>query len=275
MLKLGDKGIAVIELQEFLNTQGANLKVDGDFGKLTQTAVINYQIAHKMPVTGRIELTTNSDEKRIVSDFLSPTQYVGSKSAKRGVCLHHTASGGDARAVRRVWDGDNRGRVATHFIVGSDGLILQAIPLDNWAYHIAMGRMGFGASHNNMINGGYIGIEICNWGYLEQKKGKFYNYLDKEVPSNEAVKLDKPFRHYEYWHKYTDKQVDSVRWLLGYLRDKFGFEYENKLPLNEWWLELSFSAMRGERVLTTHTNFEVGKWDCSPQENFFKMVKNL
>ena len=270
MLKLGDKGIAVIELQKMLNKNGANLLVDGDFGAKTEAALKAYQQKQGLSVTGRYEPLHN----RIVPDFLKSGQYVNSKSQKKGVCLHHTASGGDARAVRRVWDGDNRGRVATHFIIGSDGLILQTMPLENWAYHIAMSRMGFSSGHNNMINSSYIGIEICNWGYLEEKNGRFYNYLDREVPPSEAVRLDKPFRKYQYWHKYTDEQVESVQYLLKYLTDAFGFIYEKDIPLNEWWLELSFDAMRGDRVLTTHTNFEVGKWDCSPQPNFFKMVNN-
>lgn len=276
-MKIGDKGLQVMELQRFLNSQGASprLLIDGDFGNLTRNAVIEYQRKNGLPITGEMELQSNPTQGKIIEHFLPSNEYVNSKSTKKGVCLHHTASNGNPYNVPRVWDGDNRGRVSTHFVVGADGTILQCIPLENWAYHIAMGRMGYDAAHNNKINSQYIGIEICNWGYLEPDgKGNFKNYTGGIVPIDEVVKLDKPFRHYQYWHKYTEQQVASVKWLLGYLQGVFGFKYETEkdIPYNEWWLELSFAALRGERVLTTHTNFEVGKWDCSPQPNFFKML---
>ena len=106
------------------------------------------------------------------------------------------------------------------------------------------------------------------------KGGKYYNYVGGVVPESEVVKLDKPFRGFLYWHKYTDKQVESVRSLLSKLSDKFGFKYETEqeIPHNHQWLDLSWDAMACKRVLTTHTNFEYGKFDCSPQPNFFKML---
>ncbi|AEV33905.1 putative peptidoglycan-binding domain-containing protein [Owenweeksia hongkongensis DSM 17368] len=45
-LKLGDKGEEVKVLQQMLNLQGANLKIDGDFGKGTKAAVIQFQYTH-------------------------------------------------------------------------------------------------------------------------------------------------------------------------------------------------------------------------------------
>jgi hypothetical protein len=52
IIKIGDVGSAVIELQEKLNTFGYNLIVDGDFGKATQTAVISFQQSRGLMADG-------------------------------------------------------------------------------------------------------------------------------------------------------------------------------------------------------------------------------
>ena len=45
-LKPGDQGHEVKVLQQMLNVHGENLKVDGDYGKLTKAAVIRFQSTH-------------------------------------------------------------------------------------------------------------------------------------------------------------------------------------------------------------------------------------
>src|SRR5690606_18752926 len=45
-LKLGDKGEEVKVLQQMLNLHGAHLTIDGDFGKSTKAAVIQFQYTH-------------------------------------------------------------------------------------------------------------------------------------------------------------------------------------------------------------------------------------
>lgn len=59
-----------------------------------------------------------------------------------------------------------------------------------------------------------IGIEVCNWGMLKEKDGKFYNYVNRIVDSSEVTELDNPFKGHKFWHKYTDKQIDSLKILL-------------------------------------------------------------
>lgn len=51
-LKKGDSGDSVKELQTLLNQNGANLKVDGIYGKGTQSAVINYQKSQGLTADG-------------------------------------------------------------------------------------------------------------------------------------------------------------------------------------------------------------------------------
>jgi len=51
-IRWGSRGAAVSELQQFLNSQGYSLAVDGIFGALTESAVIGYQSANGLLVDG-------------------------------------------------------------------------------------------------------------------------------------------------------------------------------------------------------------------------------
>ncbi len=51
-LKLGDKGEAVKELQRLLINKNYKLTPDGDFGKMTETAVKDFQKKNQLTVDG-------------------------------------------------------------------------------------------------------------------------------------------------------------------------------------------------------------------------------
>ncbi|KAM3093322.1 peptidoglycan-binding protein [Phormidesmis sp. 146-12] len=52
MLRQGDSGAAVTELQQLLNAKGANIAVDGDFGDATRAAVVKFQQQNRIAVDG-------------------------------------------------------------------------------------------------------------------------------------------------------------------------------------------------------------------------------
>jgi peptidoglycan DL-endopeptidase CwlO len=56
--KLGATGWTVTQLQQDLNRHGAGLSVDGGFGPSTDLAVRAWQKAHKIPVTGVVDVAT-------------------------------------------------------------------------------------------------------------------------------------------------------------------------------------------------------------------------
>jgi hypothetical protein len=58
LLKRGDKGDMVVWAQEHLITAGAELPVNGIFGKLTRAAVVAFQEEHGLEVDGRIGTET-------------------------------------------------------------------------------------------------------------------------------------------------------------------------------------------------------------------------
>lgn len=57
-VKSGDKGSCVKDLQRRLNTKGAKLSVDGDFGSKTKTAVVSYQRKNRLTADGIVGLQT-------------------------------------------------------------------------------------------------------------------------------------------------------------------------------------------------------------------------
>ena len=58
VLEYGAKGNAVKALQALLNCHGQHLEVDGDFGNLTQTALIIYQDQKGLPANGTADSLT-------------------------------------------------------------------------------------------------------------------------------------------------------------------------------------------------------------------------
>jgi N-acetyl-anhydromuramyl-L-alanine amidase AmpD len=280
MLKIGQKSDAVAKLQATLNAvNSAGLTVDGDFGKKTEAALKAYQKQQKSPETGELDAETEAILYPIVLScatpyFLPRGEYVHKVAQKIGVCLHHTAGNEKAENVVHSWKGDSRKRVATHFVVGANGQILQCLPLQCSAYHIAMGRVGMD-NINAAINAGYIGIEICNWGVLTEKNGKFYTYTDHELPADQVEAMPN-MRGYKYTHKYTAQQIVAVRKILTELKSIYGWEYEQFTPEN-FVFDVMPKAQQGKQVLTTHVNFEGwgNKFDCTPQDAFWKMIKDI
>jgi len=133
-------------------------------------------------------------------------------------------------------DGSLR-RIAVSFVIGGkstrdddsswDGVIVRCFPESQWAWHL-------GAKETNgMFDKISVGIEICNYGPLTKSKtGQFMTHVNTVVPEEQVVALDKPFRGYSYYHKYTDNQLSSLRELLLYLSGRFGINL--KLGLQEW-----------------------------------------
>lgn len=60
ILKKGDSGLAVRDLQKRLNQHGATLTVDGWYAEETEKAVIAFQLKHNLPPVGQVGPRTNA-----------------------------------------------------------------------------------------------------------------------------------------------------------------------------------------------------------------------
>ena len=186
--------------------------------------------------------------------------------------MHHTAGGGNAEAVSRYWNG-NTERIATAFIIGADGLIVQCFSSKHWSWHLGVGQKEFkaqGVPYKN-LNKTSVGIEVCNWGYLKEKNGKFYNYVNAPVPESMVTTLDEPYKGYKHWYKYTDAQIESTRQLVVYLCETYDIPKDYRAEI----FGLDVEAFKNTKGIYTHNSVRKDKSDIYPCPRMIEMLKNL
>jgi N-acetyl-anhydromuramyl-L-alanine amidase AmpD len=196
--------------------------------------------------------------------ILNNDQYFREKTFKNQIVLHHTAGGSNAENVIHGWN-FNPERIGTAFIIDNKGEVFKAFDPEFWAYHL-----GLKTAENGKLNKASIGIEVCNWGQLIKKQDKYFNYLNKEVPESEVVQIKK-FRGFEFYHKYNDAQIESLRKLILELCAKF----EIKKNYNSDMWDISQNALTGVNGIYTHVSYRTDKNDMSPQINLIEMLKSL
>ena len=306
LLKKGDKGPEVVRLQKILN-----VIPDGKFGPQTEKAVMRFQLEKKLKVDGivgtqtwhMLALTKSSGEaidedsditsqhfetnydQLIHKYYLDKDEYLPRKGKNEYCFLHHTAGRENPYRVVDHWNKDIRGRVATEFVIGGqshkggtseyDGIVVQAFPESGYGWHI--GKTGSG--HMNRHS---IGIEICSAGCLTEDMGSYYTYFKSSVSEDQVIKLDSPFRKYQYWHKYSDRQIMEVEKLLRYIAERD--EIDMRLGLQQWIkklgpkraFEFQEDAYYGKvKGLLSHTNVRRDKMDCYPDERLVEVILKL
>lgn len=202
------------------------------------------------------------------------TQYSAGPVKKSQIYLHHTAGNPNGEGVFNWW-ASNPERVATCVAISgpgsTDGQIVQGFHSSNWAYHLGV-RPGtfrnFGLSPKNLDKFS-IGIEICNWGQLSERNGKFYNYVGGEV--TDVCKLDQSYKGWQYFHNYSDAQIESVFNLLV----KWGGDYGIPLTYNDDIWDLTPRALKGEPGVFTHNSVRADKVDIYPHPKMIQMLKSL
>ncbi len=279
--------------------RAAGLKADGNVGSLTWSKLQTYgqvkevvlppdEIPYKLSHVGQ-------DGFKIYDCLLSDNEYYQEEVIKKTIYLHHTAGGSRPDWSIGSWEKDfakdRKGnpvldsngvpkslRVGTSFVIGRkssttgdtlwDGKILRAFDDKYWAYHLGVN------DPEQKFNSMSIGIEICNYGPLTLgKDGRFYNYVNKPIMESEVVKLDNPFRGYEYWERYTDAQIESTRSLLIHLIIKWGIKIDGKI-YNEDWFNYDASKL-SNGGLRSHTQVRKDKFDIFPQKEMIQMLNSL
>ena len=212
------------------------------------------------------------DINKIVQSRLSDDQYFQDVHKKTQIYLHHTAGGGNAVSVAKYFQ-QKEGRVATAFVIGDKGTIVQLFSSKHWAYHLGLkpevfAEMGVAYKSLDKIS---IGIEICNYGPLTKKNGYYYNYVGGKVDYTQVTILDKKYKGHIYWQRYTDEQIESTRQLLVYLCDTYGISKE----YNDSIFNIDNRALKGENGIFTHNSVRHDKSDIYPCPRMIEMLKNL
>jgi len=231
---------------------------------------------------------TTKDGLVIERQYLDKDEYVRDygKIEPLGFFLHHTAGWDNPYNTVSMWNKDKRGRVATQYVIGGsnvkgktkhDGVVVECFPNNYLGWHL--GKVGkFSISK---LSGG---VELCNFGYVTKKGDKYYTYVNTEVKPEYVCDLGYKFRGHQYWHAYTNKQIESLRLLILHLRDIYPkMDLVNGLPklLKEGVhpkdaFEFNTDAYNAKQFgLWTHTNVRKDKFDCFPQPELIEMLKQL
>jgi hypothetical protein len=122
------------------------------------------------------------DQTKIVQHRLSNDQFFQDVHQKKQIYLHHTAGGGNPVSVAKFFQ-QKEGKVATAFVIGEKGTIVQLFSSKHWAYHLGLKPEVFaekGIAYRSLDKIS-IGIEICNYGPLKKQNGNFINYVGGKV----------------------------------------------------------------------------------------------
>jgi hypothetical protein len=93
--------------------------------------------------------------------------------------------------------------------------------------------------------------------------------------------LNKAFRGYTHWHKYSDKQIGELKELILHIGDRDSIDIRAGLPklIKEKgadafeWNEKAFNGK--EQGLWSHTNTRKDKTDMFPQQELMDMLVSL
>lgn len=290
VLKKGSKGESVKTLQEFLK-----IAVDGDFGPKTESAVKSYQKKNGLVADGIVGpktwahmgiLNTDNAENLEVSraleikkHYMPVGTYFPGPVKKQWIFLHHTAGWENPYQVADMWARDNRGNVATEFILGGqsvkdgntkyDGELIQCFPEGGYGWHTGTG--------NSVMHRNSVAIEVCNMGQIVNGK----TYVNTPANPTQIVKLAKPFRGFQFWHKYSDAQIETLKQWILFVSEKY--DIDPRVGLIEYVRAKGadgfdvFDPARAEKVpgMYSHTNVLRGKVDMFPQQELIDMLLSL
>ena len=205
-------------------------------------------------------------------------QYIAEEHPKKQIYLHHTAGNADGVKVFQDWE-SNAERIATCVTISGpgptsvDGQIIQGFSSKHWGFHLGLKESTFqkaGLPYQSLDKIS-IGIEICNWGQLTEKDGKFYTYVNRELPRSQVCTLEKPFKGFRHFHNYTDAQIESVKQLLLLWKDRY------KIPLDYYediW-DITPRALKAASGVFTHNSVRRDKVDVYPHPKLIQMLKSL
>ena len=204
------------------------------------------------------------------------SQYMKEEAPKKQIYLHHTAGRSSGVNTFQYWAATPE-RIATCVAISGpgsiDGQIVQGYSSKYWAYHLGLKESTFnkyGLPYQSLDKTS-IGIEICNWGQLTEKNGKFYNYVNGEVPAADVIKLNTPYKGFVYFHNYSDAQIQSVKELLLLWKDRYGIPLAYKEDI--WGV--TTRALKGESGVFTHNSVRTDKVDVYPHPKLIAMLKSL
>lgn len=294
LLKEGSRGQEVAELQRDLG-----IDADGVFGVGTKAAVEAYQKENGLVVDGIVgaqtfaaireaNATTDNSEKvyspyegLIVNKYFLPKgEYKEGPTKKEYLFLHHTAGWNNPYQTVDGWAKDDRGAVATEFVLGGrsvrgnddryDSELVQCLPEGSYGWHLGENGSRYMHSHS-------VAIEVCNFSYAVDGK----TYVNTQIAADQLMTLPEPFRKHSQWHAYSDKQIETLKLFILWIAERDSIDVQAGLvaEIKEKGakaFEFNQDAYNGKiKGMWTHTNTRKDKFDLFPQPNLIDMLLSL
>lgn len=210
---------------------------------------------------------------KIVKVDFPNTQFIENETQKTQIYLHHTVSpSNNAMGVVNYWK-SNSERVATHIILQSDGTPYQLYSTKYYAYHLGLKTDTFRAVKvpYKSLDSISIGIEICSAGGLTKQNGKWKTSFGTTLTDDKVIEYPNGFRGFKAFERYTDAQIQTVKELLLFWKDKWNIP----LKYNAGIWDIYKPALQGLPGVYTHTSVRADKSDCHPQQELIMMLQSL
>jgi len=284
--------VSVTNFQRAIGT-----KADGIVGSLTWNKLMNFGkpvlIQNEIPY----EISyVNQNGLTVYNYSLSSDLYYQEDIKKETIWLHNTGGGSrpdwSVNGWEKEFEKDLSGnlvlnqdgrikplKVGVSYIIGRksssndekvwDGKILNTFDDKYWAYHL-----GINSNQSLDLNSKSIGIEFCNYGPLTLGiDGRFYNSVNKPINEKDVVKLDRPYRGYDYFERYTNSQLESARSLILHLINKHAIKIDGKIYNENWFNYNSYYHSNGG--IRTHSHIRKDVFDIFPQKEMIQMLNSL
>ena len=256
--------------------QENNFVVDGIVGPQTMAAL---NAAHA--TTDNAEKVYAPHPDLLVNKYFLPQgEYKEGPTKKEYLFLHHTAGWNNPYKTVDGWAKDDRGTIATEFVLGGrsvkgdddrhDGELVQCLPEGGYGWHL--GKNGSQHMHTHSV-----AIEICNFGYATGGR----TYVNTPIAADQIVTLAKPFWGHSQWHAYSDKQIETLKSFILWIAQRDSIDVRAGLVAEikkkgAKAFEFNNNAYTGKiKGMWTHTNTRKDKTDLFPQPNLMDMLLSL
>lgn len=205
--------------------------------------------------------------------------YNTSVTAKSQILLHHTAGGSNPLNVVAGW-ASQTAHVAAHNVIGGrgeyDGKIVKAIDSKFWPWHLGI-KAASDPTHkpHGYYDSRSIGIEICAWGPLTKNSaGEYISYVGTKVPADQVLDLGQEWRGYQYYHDYSDAQIEALGRLITYHCKNNGIQLDAGRVFTEADFETDIEAF-ADKAIAFHVNYRSDKFDCIPSPKLIDLLNQL
>ena len=189
---------------------------------------------------------------------------------KNQIVWHHSAGWDSNRRMFESWKFDRRWHVATAVGIQDDGSIMRGYDEQYFAVHI--GAYDMRLPNYYKLERQSIGVEVCNWGWLTYRFGKYFSWTNVEIPEEKVIELN--YKQQKYFEKYTDQEMETLKYwtILNAMRFDIPLDYR----ADDMW-EYSKNAVQMVPGIYSHNSYDNRGWktDVSPQPHLIEMAKGL